>query len=1183
MTAPPQLITRALTFNFDPIINAATGQPDILDISVIPLASASNSQATFAGGVRSTQLELSQSVNSWTINLIPSYSPGLTAPINYRVLYRSGVLGPTTTLDFSMVDQDIDFNTLISNTANIISGETYLQQSDLGVPGRVARLNAQGEVVNADGTIVATDDDITAVQNSLSAETNARQVADNNLNSTLQTMITTQVTGAITSSQNYINTQVGILNTDIAGERGARQNADADLQTQITNNLSSQGDLITTNTTAIAGLTTALTTKADLVAGTLPMNQLPPAIIPKAIPVANQAAMLALTTDQVFQGNIAVRPDGVFFFNGGDPSTLSNWTLLTVVSSVNGKRGAVSLSASDVNAIPVGGAIAQSQVTGLSTTLLNKANQSDMTTVQTQLDQVRSQAAIANLLSTGLLTDAALPADIALVNTFGQVTTKTGTIVASGGGGGGGTITSVNGKTTPIITLTLTDLSSAGGAITESQVTGLSTDLSNRVLTSDSRLSNARTPTAHAATHAAAGSDPITISQSQVTGLSTLLSNNGLTGSSNAINRIATLEGEVAGLGGGGTSGAGSEFWTSATTSSAVTDFTQVNMHSQFGIDSDGTITGTIGTWYYLATGVRAQDVAWAYITPGGHLSLVVPNESNPADPTYALASDLTATNTTVATKANQSDLTALSTTVDAKANQSDLDATNATVATKANQSDLNTTNSTVATKANQSDLTALTTTVGTKAAQTDMTTVQGQISTINTTLPTKADLVSGVLKSTQIPTGIPEVNIASPAGGGNTLVNDLAAKADLVSGVLKTSQIPTNIPQASVTGLGTALGNKADLVSGKVPVSQIPPEALVSTYEVTSQAAMLALTTSQVQVGDFCIITTGVNTGTYILTATDPSNLANWAQLPGGGSGTITSVNGYTGPSVVLSYSDVGALGASASIPQSQITGLSTTLSGLATTSALTTGLAGKTAFSDVQSMIANSSLTKRADYVATSAIASLAGLQSIDGVLISTGALVLATAQSSSVNNGLWVASTGTWTRPADYATGSYLAKDTLVFVANQSGGSNGTTNNATIWQMQGASGFIDTVSASWTRIGYIASPFTPTQGNGIAISGSTFSANVAVGGGILAPSGGLQRDPSIVPGKFVGTVPSGSTVAGVTHGLNTTSPIVSIYDTGSNNLVLAGVTVTSANAISIEFNSAPATGQYRVVCIG
>lgn len=41
------------------------------------------------------------------------------------------------------------------------------------------------------------------------------------------------------------------------------------------------------------------------------------------------------------------------------------------------------------------------------------------------------------------------------------------------------------------------------------------------VVDSDSRLSDARTPTAHASSHGSAGSDPITVAQSQVTNLST--------------------------------------------------------------------------------------------------------------------------------------------------------------------------------------------------------------------------------------------------------------------------------------------------------------------------------------------------------------------------------------------------------------------------------------------------------------------------------------------------------------------------------------------------------------------------------------------------------------------------------------------------------------------------------------
>jgi hypothetical protein len=233
---------------------------------------------------------------------------------------------------------------------------------------------------------------------------------------------------------------------------------------------------------------------------------------------------------------------------------------------------------------------------------------------------------------------------------------------------------------------------------------------------------------------------------------------------------------------------------------------------------------------------------------------------------------------------------------------------------------------------------------------------------------------------------------------------------------------------------------------------------------------------------------------------------------------------------------------------------------------------------------MFFNSSMVKRADYVATAPIASLAGQQSVDGVLVPNGALVLANAQSSSVNNGIWVANAGgAWTRPADFASGSFLARDTIVIVVNATGAANGTTNPYTIWQMTATSGFIDSTANNWTRIGWAAPPFVPTAGNGIAIAGSTFSANVATGGGVLAPAGGLQIDPNVVPKKFIGTVPAGSTVAGITHNLNTTRPVVSIWDTASNTMVLAGVTATSANSISIEFNSAPATGQYAVAIYG
>jgi hypothetical protein len=44
----------------------------------------------------------------------------------------------------------------------------------------------------------------------------------------------------------------------------------------------------------------------------------------------------------------------------------------------------------------------------------------------------------------------------------------------------------------------------------------------NVVLTGDARLTNSRTPTSHASSHAAAGTDPLTLSASQVSGLATV-------------------------------------------------------------------------------------------------------------------------------------------------------------------------------------------------------------------------------------------------------------------------------------------------------------------------------------------------------------------------------------------------------------------------------------------------------------------------------------------------------------------------------------------------------------------------------------------------------------------------------------------------------------------------------------
>lgn len=1210
MTAPPQVITRSLTFNFAPSISGS-GLPNIMEVAVIPLdnASSAGAGATFAGGLRTASVTLSSpGPNTAVFDLIPTFAPGLSDPIKYRVMWRAGVQARTFTYDFNMPDADLTWEELTSEVGNIIDGESYLQQTDLGVPNRVARLNGQGIPMDSAGNPVATSSNIAALQNALTAEIANRAAGDASLRNELEVEIITQVDATLSTAQAYANSKANVLTSSLGVETAARIGADNDLQSQLTTGVEDLQDQIDSLAASTGGNTDALDHKADLDEdGKIPVEQIPDEVRIDAFPVANQAAMLALSPDVAHRGSLAVRPDGVWLLTTADPSQLANWVSLSTVSSVNTKRGAVTLTASDVNAIPVGGAIAQSQVTGLSTALGLKANSSDLSTVTGQVQTLLSDTTIVRT-SAGVIDHNLNDSFMVYLNNSGQLVKKNGDIIPVGGGGGA--VFSVNGQT-GLVVLTAASVGAiaTGGAIAQSQVTGLSTALSGKADLSSGTVPTAQIPelaqskitglsTALAAkADLVSGTIPLgqipVMSNTKITGLAALIAGNQLASNTNAIDRIASLEALVAGGGGGGGEGLSSQvpFYTSFETDDPVIDFDDVVLHSPWGIDSDGSITGTVGTWYYLYDGVRSTDVAYPYISPNGHLRLHKWNEAGPADPVYALQSDLTSLTTTVGTKASQTDLTSLtntvalkadqstvttlSTTVDGKANTADLTALANSVALKASQSALDTTNSNVALKANQSALDSLTTTVGTKANQSALDTTNTTVAAHTAALPTKADLVSGTVPTAQIP------NLAQSKITG--LSTALSGKADLDgSSKVLLAQIPTNIPQSSISGLGTTLGNKADLVGGVVPASQLPASALPNVAQVANRAALLALTSAQVQYGDLGLITDGADKGTYVLTGNDPSIFSNWT-LISQSNAPVVSVNDKIG-TVVLTYTDVGAMAANASIPISQITSLQTQLDAKYATATATAALALKADTTAVQSMFYTSSMVKRADYVTSLPVASLAGQQSIDGVLVPTGSIVLVTAQSSSVNNGLWTVNSGPWTRPADFATASLIARDSITIVSNKSAGANGTANNNTIWQVTSNNGFIGTDANNWSKIGNTAPPFAPVAGNGVDITGTypalTVAAKVNTGAGLVNTSSGLGIDPNVGVKKFLGTVPSGSTVAGITHNLNSTSPVVQIWEVASNTMVLAGVTVTSANAISIEFASAPASGQYRVV---
>jgi hypothetical protein len=114
--------------------------------------------------------------------------------------------------------------------------------------------------------------------------------------------------------------------------------------------------------------------------------------------------------------------------------------------------------------------------------------------------------------------------------------------------------------------------------------------------------------------------------------------------------------------------------------------------------------------------------------------------------------------------------------------------------------------------------------------------------------------------------------------------------------------------------GGGAAIASSDEVVTetelysgGKIKTSLLPSLAITDTFVVASQAAMLALTAER---GDVAIRTDNGNS--YILSADDPTVLANWLQLTI--AAPVTSVNGHTG-AVVLNAADVGAVATTAVI----------------------------------------------------------------------------------------------------------------------------------------------------------------------------------------------------------------------------------------------------------------------------
>lgn len=200
------------------------------------------------------------------------------------------------------------------------------------------------------------------------------------------------------------------------------------------------------------------------------------------------------------------------------------------------------------------------------------------------------------------------------------------------------------------------------------------------------------------------------------------------------------------------------------------------------------------------------------------------------------------------------------------------------------------------------------------------------------------------------------------------------------------------------------------------------------------------------------------------------------------------------------------------------------------------------------------------------------------LDGVSLSTSDRVLVKNQTTAAQNGIYVVTTvgsgsTNWvlTRATDFDNAAEIGGGDFTFVEQ------GATYNNTGWVCVDKVTTVGTDPVVWEQF---SGAGTYTAGNGLTLTGTTFSVNA--GTGITTTGGTTNIDTSVVVTKYAANVGDGvATSYTVTHNLGTKDVIVSVYDNSSPYAeVICDVQHTSTSAITLLFSVAPTSNQYRVV---
>ena len=135
----------------------------------------------------------------------------------------------------------------------------------------------------------------------------------------------------------------------------------------------------------------------------------------------------------------------------------------------------------------------------------------------------------------------------------------------------------------------------------------------------------------------------------------------------------------------------------------------------------------------------------------------------------------------------------------------------------------------------------------------------------------------------------------------------------------------------------------------------------------------------------------------------------------------------------------------------------------------------------------------------VAVADVGTPTGLLTIDEKTLVDGERVLLTAQDPATENGIWIAHSGAWTRPTDFAAGSH-AKSSFTFVEE------GTTYADTGWvcTTNAPNDVVDTDSLAFTQF---SGAGAIEAGAGLTKTGNTLNVGQKDGTGAGAPGGAIK----------------------------------------------------------------------------